>query len=116
MTVHTWYTSERPAGQSFRKPEQRIGTRGTYEKCFAIDIEKTSKALFVTVAAGSMKACIAEFHRTAESLGIPAEKWYRFDIPLTKNAIRAVNSWLEAVRVTIRVHREQAAADSSGTL
>ena len=115
MTVCTWLTSDRHYGKSFHKPEQRTGTRGTYEKCFAVDIEQTTQTLFVTVAAGSMKECIAEFHHTAESLYVPAEKWDRFDIPLTENAIRAVNAWAEAVRRTITKSREQATADSSGT-
>lgn len=115
MTVHTWYTSERAAGQSFHKPEQRTGTRGKYNKCFAVDIEQTSQTLSVTVAAGSMKECIEEFHHTAESLDIPAEKWDKFDIPLTENAIRAVNAWAEAVRSTIAKSREQAPADSPAT-
>ena len=115
MTVCTWYTSERPSGNSFHKPEQRTGTRGTYNKCFAVDIEQKPKTLFVTVAAGSMKECIAEFRHMAASLDIPAEKWYGFDIPLTENAIRAVQAWAEAVRRTITESRKQAPADSSGT-
>ena len=115
MTVCTWFTSERPSWKSFNKPEQRTGTRGKYNKCYAVDVEQTGQALFVTVAAGSMKECIAEFHYTAASLDIPVEKWDRFDIPLTENAIRAVKAWAGAVRSTITESREQAPADSSGT-
>ena len=115
MTVCTWYTSERPSGKSFRKPEQRTGTRGTYNKCFAVDIEQKPQTIFVTVAAGSMKECIAEFRHMAASLDIPAEKWGKFDIPLTENAVRAVQAWAGAVRSTITESREQAHADSSGT-
>ena len=115
MTVCTWFTSERPSGKSFYKPEQSTGTRGTYEKCFAIDIEQTTQTLFVTVAAGSMKECIAEFRHMAASLDIPADNWGKFDIPLTGNAVRAVQAWAEAVRRTITESREQAPADSSGT-
>ena len=73
-------------------------------------------ALFVTVAACSMKECVAEFHHTAASLGIPAERWDKFDIPLTENAIRAVHSWAKAVRRTIAESREQAPADSTDAL
>ena len=116
MTVCTWYTSERTSGQSCHKPEQRTGTHGKYSKCCAVDIEHTDHVLFVTVAAGSMKECIAEFHHTAASLDIPAEKWYRFDIPLTDNAIRAVTAWAEAVRGTIKESRKQAPADSPDAL
>ena len=116
MTVCTWFTSERPSWKSFNKPEQRTGTRGTYEKCFAVDMEQTPQTLFVTVAAGSMKECIAEFHHTAESLDIPAENWGKFDIPLTGNAIRAVQAWAEAVRRTITECRKQAPADSTDAL
>ena len=115
MTVCTWDTSERADGQSFHKPEQRTGTRGKYNKCYAVDVDKTGKTLTVTVAAVSLKECIAEFRHTAASLGIPAEKWDRFDIPLTENAIRAVQAWAEAVRRTITKSRKQAPADSSGT-
>ena len=115
MTVCTWFTSERTYAKSFHKPEQRTGTRGKYEKCFAVDIEQTPQTLFVTVAAGSMKECIAEFHHTAESLDVHAENWGKFDIPLTGNAVRAVQAWAEAVRRTITESREQAPADSSGT-
>lgn len=116
MTICTWYTLERPEGQSFRKPEQRTGNRGTREKCFAVDIEQTSQTLFVTVAAGSLKECIAEFRHTAVNLDIPAEKWDKFDIPLTENAIRAVHAWAGAVRRTIAESSKQAPADSSGTI
>ena len=115
MTVFTWYTSERAAGLPIGRPKQETGTRGKYNKCYAVDVEQTGQALFVTVAAGSMKECIAEFHHTAESLDVPAENWDRFDIPLTENAIRAVQAWAEAVRRTIKESREQARADSSGT-
>ena len=115
MTVCTWYTSERAAGVPFGKPTQEEGTRGTFRKCVAIDIEQTSQTLTVTVAAAGLKECIAEFRRKAVILGIPAEKWDRFDIPLTDNAIRAVQAWAEAVRSTIKKSREQAPADSSGT-
>ena len=116
MTVFTWYTSERAAGLPIGRPTQETGTRGKYNKCYAVDVEQTGQALFVTVAAGSMKECIAEFHHTAESLDIPVEKWDRFDIPLTENAIRAVHAWAGAVRSTITESREQAPADSSCTL
>ena len=115
MTVITWYTSERAAGLPIGRPKQETGTRGTYNKCFAVDIEQKPQTLFVTVAAGSLKECIAEFRHMAASLDIPAEKWYGFDIPLTENAIRAVKAWAEAVRRTITECREQAPADSSGT-
>ena len=115
MTVCTWFTSDRTYAKSFHKPEQRTGTRGTYEKCFAVDIEQTPQTLFVTVAAGSMKECIAEFHHTAESLDVPAENWGKFNIPLTGNAVRAVQAWAESVRSTITESRKQAPADSSGT-
>ena len=115
MTVFTWYTSERAAGLPIGRPKQEAGTRGKYSKCYAVDIEQTSQTLFVTVAAGSMKECIAEFRHMAASLDIPAEKWYGFDIPMTENAIRAVKAWAGAVRSTITKSREQAPADSSGT-
>ena len=114
MTVCTWYTSERAAGLSIGRPTQRSDTRGKYSKCYAVDIEQTGHALYVTVAAGSIKECLAEFHHTAASLDIPAEKWDKFDIPLTENAIRAVQAWAEAVRRTIKKSREQVTSDSSG--
>ena len=116
MTVFTWYTSERAAGLPIGRPKQETGTRGKYNKCYAVDVEQTGQALFVTVAAGSMKECIAEFHHTAASLGIPAEKWDRFDIPLTENAIRAVNAWAGEGRRAITESREQAPADSPDAL
>ena len=116
MTVCTWYTSERAAGIPIGRPTQRSETRGKYSKCYAVDIEQTTQTLSVTVAAGSMKECIAEFHHTAANLDIPAEKWYGFDIPLTENAIRAVQAWAEAVRRTITESREQATADSPDAL
>lgn len=115
MTVCTWYTLERASGMPICRPTQKADTRGKYNKCYAIDIEQTGHALYVTVAAGSMKECLAEFHHTAANLDIPAEKWDRFEIPLTENAIRAVQAWAEAVRRTIKKSREQAIADSSGT-
>ena len=124
MTVCTWYTSERAAWMPIGRPTQETGTRGTFRKCFSIDTlrkcfsidtEQTSQSILVTVAAGSLKECIAEFRRKAEDLGIPAEKWDRFDIPLTENATRAVLAWAEAVRRTIKKSRKQAPADSSGT-
>lgn len=115
MTVCTWYTSERAAGLPICRPTQRAETRGNYKKCIAVDVEQTDQALTVTVAAGSMKECIAEFRHTAANLDIPAEKWEKFEVPLTENAIRAVNAWAEAVRRTIEESREQATADSSGT-
>ena len=119
MTVCTWYTSERAAGLPICRPTQKVETRGKYNKCIAVDVEQTEQALAVTVAAGSMKECIVEFHHTAANLDIPAEKWDRFDIPLTENAIRAVNAWAGAVRSTIsrtiEECLEKAAAYSSGT-
>ena len=115
MTVHTWYTSARSARLPIGRSTQETGTRGNFRKCFSVDIEQKPKSIFVTVAAGSLKECIAEFHHTAESLGIPPEKWDRFDVPLTDNAIRAVQAWAGAVRSTITESREQAPADSSGT-
>ena len=115
MTVCTWYTSERAAGLPIGRPTQNAETRGNYKKCSAVDVEQTEQTLAVTVAAGSMKECIAEFHHTAANLDIPAEKWDRFDIPLTENSIRAVNAWAEAVRSTISELIKQAIADSSGT-
>ena len=116
MTVFTWYTSERAAGIPIGRPTQRSETRGKYSKCYAVDIEQTTQTLSVTVAAGSMKECIAEFRHTAASLNIPAEKWDRFDIPLTENAMRAVQAWAEAVRSTITESREQEPADSPDAL
>ena len=116
MTVCTWYTSERAAGFPIGRPTQKAGTRGKYNKCYAVDIYQTPQTIYVTVAAGSLKECIAEFHHTAASLDIPAEKWNRFDIPLTENAIRAVQAWAEAVRRTIKKSREQAPADSPATI
>ena len=116
MTVCTWYTSERAAGLLIGRPTQKAGTRGKYNKCYAVDIEQTPQTLSVTVAAGSLKECIAEFHHTAANLVIPAEKWDKFDIPLTENAIRAVQAWAEAVRSTIKMSREQAPADSPATI
>lgn len=115
MTVCTWYTSERAAGIPIGRPTQETGTRGTYNKCYAVDIAQTPQTLNVTVAAGSMKECIAEFHHAAANLDIPAERWDKFDIPLTENAIRAVKAWAGAVRSAITENREQAPADSSGT-
>lgn len=112
MTICTWYTSERSAGLPICRPTQKAETRGKFNKCVAVDVEQTGHALYVTVAAGSMKECIAEFHHTAANLDIPAEKWDKFDIPLTENAIRAVHAWAGAVRNTIEKCREQAAADS----
>lgn len=114
MTVCTWYTSERAAGLPICRPTQKAETRGKYNKCSAVDVEQTEQALTVTVAAGSMKECIAEFHHTAASLDIPSEKWDRFDIPLTENAIRSVQAWAESVRSTIEKRREQATSDSFG--
>ena len=116
MTVCTWHTPERAAGLPIGRPTQSAETRCKYSKCYAVDVEQTGHALFVTVAAGSMKECIAEFHHTAANLGIPAEKWDKFDIPLTENAIRAVKAWAEAVRRTITKSREQATADSPDAL
>lgn len=116
MTVCTWYTSERAVGLPICRPTQKAETRGKYNKCSAVDVEQTEQALTVTVAAGSMKECIAEFRHTAASLDIPAEKWDMFDIPLTENAIRAVQAWAEAVRSTIEKSREQDTADSPKTL
>ena len=113
MTVHTWYTSERAAGLPIGRPTQSAGNRGHYSKCYAVDVEQTDHAIFVTVAAGSMKSCIAEFRHMAASLDIPADKWYGFDIPMTENAIRAVKAWAGAVRSTITESRKQAPADSS---
>ena len=116
MTICTWYTSERAAGLTIERPTQKAETRGKFNKCIAGDVEQTGQTLFVTVAAGSMKECIAEFRHTAASLDIPAEKWDRVDIPLTENAIRAVQAWSEAVRSTIAESREQAPADSPDAL
>lgn len=101
MTVHTWYTSECDAGLHIGRPAQNAETRGKYSKCYAVDIEQMGQDIFVTVAARSLKECLAEFRHTAANLDIPAEKWYKFDIPLTENAIRAVKAWAEAVRRTI---------------
>ena len=115
MTVCTWYTSERAAGLPICRPTQKAETRGKFNKCIAVDVEQAGHALYVTVAAGSMKECLAEFHHTAAKLDIPAEKWYKFEIPLTENAIRAVHAWAEAVRRTIEKRREQTTSDSSGT-
>ena len=115
MTVCTWYTSERAAGLPICRPTQKAETRGEFNKCSSVDVEQTEYALYVTVAASSMKECLAKFRHTAAKLDIPAEKWYKFEIPLTENAIRAVNAWAEAVRRTIEKSREQATADSSGT-
>ena len=115
MTVFTWYTSERAAWLPICRPIQKAETRGNYNKCSAVDVEQTGQDLYVTVAAGSMKECLAEFHHMAANLDIPTEKWDKFDIPLTENAIRAVQAWAEAVRRTIAESREQATADSSGT-
>ena len=116
MTVCTWYTSERAAGIPIGRPTQRSETRCKYSKCYAVDIEQMDYALFVTVAACSMKECVAEFHHTAASLDIPAEKWNKFDIPLTENAMRAVRAWAEEVRSTIAESRKQAPADSPDAL
>lgn len=116
MTVCTWYTSERAAGLPICRPTQKAETRGNYNKCSAVDVEQTEQALTVTVAAGSMKECLAEFHHTAANLDIPAEKWDKFEIPLTENAIRAVQAWAKAVRRTIEECLEKAAADSPKTL
>ena len=116
MTVCTWYTSERAAGLPICRPTQKAETRGKFNKCVAVDVEQTEQALTVTVAAGSMKECLAEFRHTAANLDIPAEKWDKFDIPLTENAIRAVQAWAKAVRSTIEKSREQATADSPKTL
>ena len=116
MTVCTWYTSERAAGIPIGRPTQSAGNRGHYSKCYAVDVEQTGQAIFVTVAAGSMKSCIAEFRHMAASLDIPAEKWYGFDIPMTENAIRAVHAWAEAVRSAITKSREQVPADSPDAL
>ena len=116
MTVCTWYTSERAAGLPICRPTQKAETRGKFNKCYAVDVEQTEHDLCVTVAAGSMKECLAEFHHTAANLDIPAEKWDRFDIPLTENAIRAVQAWAEAVRSAIEKCREQAPADSTDAL
>ena len=114
MTVCTWYTSECAAWIHIGRPTQNAETRGKYSKCYAVDIEQMGQDIFVTVAARSLKECFAEFRRTASSLDIPAEKWEKFEIPLTENAIRAVHAWAEAVRRTIEECREQVPADSSG--
>ena len=116
MTVHTWYTSERAVGLPICRPTQKAETRGKFNKCVSVDVEQTGQDLYVTVAAGSMKECLAEFRHTAANLNIPAEKWEKFEIPLTENAIRAVQAWAGAVRNTIEKCREQAAADSPKTL
>ena len=116
MTVCTWYTSERAAGLPIGIPTQNAETRGDFSKCYAVDVEQIGQDLFVTVAARSLKECLAEFRHTASSLDIPAKKWEKFEIPLTENAIRAVNAWAEAVRNTIEKCREQATADSPKTL
>lgn len=116
MTVHTWYTSERAAGMPIERPTQKAETRGKFSKCYAVDVEQMGQNLFVTVAARSLKECIAEFHHTAANLDIPAEKWERFEIPLTENAIRAVQAWAEAVRSAIEESRKQAPADSPDAL
>ena len=116
MTVCTWHTPERAAGLPICRPTQKAETRGKYSKCYAVDIEQTGHALFVTVAAGSLKECLAEFHHTAASLDIPAEKWDKFEIPLTENAMRAVQAWAETVRGTIKKSRKQAPADSPDAL
>ena len=113
MTVCTWYTSERAAGMPICRPTQKAETRGNYKKCSAVDVEQTGQTLAVTVAAGSMKECIEEFYHTAANLDIPAEKWDKFDIPLTENALRAVQAWADEVRRAIEECREQATADSS---
>lgn len=115
MTVHTWYTSERAAELPIGTPTQKAETRGKYSKCYAVDVEQMGQDLFVTVAARSLEECLAEFHHTAAGLDIPAEKWCKFDIPLTENAIRAVKAWAEAVRRTIYGLSEQSKPDSSGT-
>lgn len=115
MTVCTWYTSERSAWLPICRPTQKVETRGKYSKCIAVDVEQMGQNIFVTVAARSLKECLAEFRHTAASLDIPAEKWEKFEIPLTENAIRAVQAWAGAVRRTIEKSLEQAAADSSGT-
>ena len=115
MTVCTWYTSERAAGLPICRPTQKAETRGNFNKCVAVDVEQTGHDLYVTVAAGSMKECLEEFYHTAANLYIPADKWDKFDIPLTENAIRAVQAWAEAVRSTIEERLEQVPADSSGT-
>ena len=116
MTVCTWYTSERASGLPIGRPKQETGTRGKYNKCYAVDVEQTCQTLFVTVAAVGLKECLVEFRHMAASLGIPAEKWDRFDIPLTENAFRAVQAWAEAVRRTITESRKQAPADSTDAL
>lgn len=116
MTVCTWHTSERAAGLPIGRPTQKAGTRGKYSKCYAVDIEQKDYVIFVTVAAVGLKECLIEFRRTAASLGIPAEKWDRFEIPLTENAMRAVQAWAQEVRRTIKKSREKAPADSTGAL
>lgn len=116
MTVCTWHTPERAAGLPIGRPTQSAETRGKYSKCYAVDVEQTGHALFVTVAAGSMKECLAEFRHASASLGIPAEKWGKFEIPLTENAMRAVQAWAEEVRRTIKKSCEQAPADSPDAL
>ena len=115
MTVFTWYTSERAAGLTIERPTQKAETRGKYSKCSAVDVEQMGHALFVTVAARSLEECIAEFRHTAASLDIPAEKWEKFEIPLTENAIRAVQAWADEVRRAIGECLGQVLADSSGT-
>lgn len=116
MTVCTWHTPERAAWLTIGRPTQSAETRGKYSKCYAVDIEQTTQTLSVTVAAGSLKECLTEFHHTAATLGIPAEKWDKFEIPLTENAVRAVQAWAEEVRRTIKKSREQAPADSPATI
>ena len=113
MTVCTWYTSERAAGLPICIQKQMSETRWKYNKCYAVDFEQIGQDLFVTVAARSPKECLAEFRQTAANLDIPADKWERFEIPLTENAIRAVQAWAGAVRSTIEKCREQAHSDSS---
>ena len=119
MNVCTWYTSERAAGLPICRPTQKAETREKFNKCVAVDVEQTGHALYVTVAAGSMKECLSEFRHTAANLDIPADRWERFETPLTENAIRAVQAWAEAVRSTIsrtiEECLEKAAAYSSGT-
>ena len=116
MTVHTWYTSECAVGLHIGRPTQKAETRGKYSKCSAVDIEQMGQDIFVTVAARSLKECLAEFRRTAANLDIPAEKWEKFEIPLTENAIRAVQAWADEVRRAIEECLEQVPSDSPKTL
>lgn len=111
MTVRTWYTFADVEGLP-RRTEQRRGTAG---RCSAVDIERMSGGVYVTVAADSPRVCLQVFRDMVAPFNIPEEQWGEHADPLTANATRAVSAWAQYMSDTIARRREQAPADSPAT-